>query len=248
MQTQRITRGTYGEIHPSSTGTPAPATYGHAQAILAQAIRQGTLDAPYCDVDKKHRGSALNYDLFDFARGVALVQRRNTVCSKYGNSPTKSYWMLRRRAGKVTVTMAPGKATIAKLAKSDLPWGGVIAAITGAKPAKIKTAREQGEYYKAVAVVDGRYLSIFDGVTEYRLGETTAQQTARQDHGGGWYVYGTPRAAATAELPDRCALADAPRAILKVRAEGAYCRYGSDHDTSKLAFSRLTPLEVAAHQ
>jgi hypothetical protein len=102
-------------------------------------------------------------------------------------------------------------------------------------------AREGGDsYYKAVAVVDGRFLSIYDGTTEYRIGETVAQRP-RQGHRGGIYVYPSLEAAAHASVPADSALADAPRAILRVRAEGIYCRYDN-----KLAFGRVTPLEVAA--
>jgi len=102
------------------------------------------------------------------------------------------------------------------------------------------TPREGGEsYYKAVAVVNGRYFSIFDGTTEYRLGETTTDR-ARQGHMGGIYCYDNEADARRAAVPSSSALLHAPRAILRVRAEGAYCRYPGD----KLAFSHVTPLEV----
>lgn len=101
--------------------------------------------------------------------------------------------------------------------------------------------REGGDrYYKAVAVRDGCYFSVFDGVTEYVLGETVSDR-ARQNHAGGIYVYETEGEARQAQVPDSSELLDAPRAILRVRAEGAYCRY----DNGKLAFSRVTPLSVA---
>ena len=99
--------------------------------------------------------------------------------------------------------------------------------------------REGGDYYyKAVAVVDGKCLSIFDGVTEYRLGETVVD-AARQGHEGGIYCYDNLEDARSAAVPTASVLRNAPRAILRVRAEGRYCRYGN-----KLAFSRVTPLEV----
>jgi hypothetical protein len=104
--------------------------------------------------------------------------------------------------------------------------------------------REGGnDYYKAVAVVDERYLSIYDGQTEYRFGETTSSRP-RQEHGGGIYVYPTYQQAMNASVPSTSALLDAPRAILRVKADGAYCRY----DNGKLAFARVTPIEVATTQ
>jgi hypothetical protein len=194
----RITRGTYGQIIPtiSTTGTAAPSTYGHAKSILAQAIRRGVVDAPYCEVDAKHRGSALNYDLYDFARGVALVQQRHTTCTKYGNSPTKTYLILRRQCGVVTATEAPGKARIAKLAKSGLPWGGVIAAITGRKPATIKTRTQPQETGFKVLQRDGDQLvSVWDQ-SPWELGKERAERLAVDPYGyehptAGLYYYAT---------------------------------------------------------
>ena len=102
------------------------------------------------------------------------------------------------------------------------------------------TQREGGDsYYKAVAAVDGKHLSIYDGCTEYKIGATIADR-ARQDHEGGIYVYATEQEARRAQVPDLSDLLDAPRAVLRVRAEGPYCRY----ENGKLAFSKVTPLAV----
>ena len=102
--------------------------------------------------------------------------------------------------------------------------------------------REGGDgYFKAVAVQDNRFMSIFDGETEYRVGETVSDQ-ARQDHNGGIYVYRTEQEARQAHVPQSSKLLEAPRAVLRVRAESAYCRYNS----GKLAFSKVTPLGVCA--
>jgi hypothetical protein len=128
---------------------------------------------------------------------------------------------------------------------------GHVAALYGVDVAELRRAvraarppappkREGGDnYYKAVAVIDGRYLSIFDGATEYALGVTVAERP-RQRHRGGIYVYRSAREARDADVPRTAALYGAPRAVLRVRAEGAYCRY----DNGKIAFARVTPLEV----
>jgi hypothetical protein len=102
-------------------------------------------------------------------------------------------------------------------------------------------AREGGDnYYKAVAVVDdGRWLSIYDGETEYRIGETLSQRPGQQ-HTGGYYVYASMRDAKDAAVPGNSVLGDSKRVVLRVRAEGSYCRY----DNNKLSFSRVTPLEA----
>jgi len=100
-------------------------------------------------------------------------------------------------------------------------------------------SREGGIYYKAVAVVDGKFLSIYDGETEYKLGEML-RQPARQSHGGGYYVYRTIDEAREAAVPGNSKLKDAPRAIIKLECGGNYCKY----DNGKISFSTVTPVEV----
>lgn len=100
--------------------------------------------------------------------------------------------------------------------------------------------REGGDtYYKAVAVVDGKFYSIFDGETEYTVGQEMTQR-ARQGHSGGYYVYKSIDEALAVKVPDASKLPNAPRTILRIRAEGQYCVYSN----GKLAFSRITPIEV----
>lgn len=113
-------------------------------------------------------------------------------------------------------------------------------------------------YYKAVAMLpDGRLVSIYDGTTEYVLGQTLVQRV-RRGHRGGYYVYDTLADARRAPVPPHAVYAKAPRAILRVRAEGQYTSYPCPctwcHDARawqdvpphapKRAFSRVTPLEV----
>lgn len=101
-------------------------------------------------------------------------------------------------------------------------------------------SREGGEhYYKAVAIVDGKFYSIFDGETEYTVGQEM-KQAARQGHNGGYYVYRSIDEAQAVKVPAESKLPNAPRAILRIRAEGQYCVYSN----GKLAFSRITPIEV----
>jgi len=87
-------------------------------------------------VDRKHRGSALNYDIYDYARGVVLIQQRLTTCTKYGNSPKKDYFLLIRSNGRIFKKEAPKKMAIVKLAKKDPEPGEIIKHIIGATTAK----------------------------------------------------------------------------------------------------------------
>ena len=63
--------------------------------------------------------------------------------------------------------------------------------------------------YKAVAVVDGRagqkYLSIYDGITEYRVGSTQRQAVA-PNHNGGFFVCPSLEDSVSVEVPAQSAL------------------------------------------
>lgn len=54
-------------------------------------------------------------------------------------------------------------------------------------------------YYKIVAKLDGKYFSIFDGKTEFKLGEALYQK-AEPNHLGGFYVYSSPKEAIYAHM------------------------------------------------
>jgi hypothetical protein len=121
--------------------------------------------------------------------------------------------------------------------------------------------------YKLVERRRGRFWSVYDGVTEYRLGqpvEAAGGEGAQPSHRAGLYVY------RTAEQALRCAGAGphagfppphampgpgpgagagagagprqggGSRALLLVEAAGPYCEYPG----GKLACSSLTPIEV----
>lgn len=81
--------------------------------------------------------------------------------------------------------------------------------------------------YKMVCLKDGVPVSVFDGTTEYRLGQTVMQRAADQ-HRGGLYVYRSlERCLARARklFPKKSALLKGPRAVLRVRlARGRMCQ------------------------
>ena len=121
----------YGEIVSSDNRY-----YRSGQKILSTAIRKGLLESPYCNVDGKHRGSALNHDIYDIAPGLILIQRRYTTCTKYGNSPKKDYFMLLNIGKKVIKIDAPKKMSIVRMAKKNPRDGDIIKHITGEKNPK----------------------------------------------------------------------------------------------------------------
>ena len=80
--------------------------------------------------------------------------------------------------------------------------------------------------YKAVAVVDGEFRSIYDG-SEYALNKTRRQKV-EPDHNGGFYVYRSAEMAGKVNVPSDSVNVDAPRAILKCEVWGRCEIYGGD--------------------
>ena len=108
--------------------------------------------------------------------------------------------------------------------------------------------QETRTYYKVVALVGDRMLSIFDGKTRYALEQVTAPPE------GCWVC---PSLMAVTEhslkLPSRSKLLDVPRAILRVagwNANGIAPREPDGHtpSESKLLVSHIMPLEVLPYE
>jgi hypothetical protein len=121
IQTAKINRNSWGAIVSADQ---------HAKMILADAMLDGVLEPEYCDVDHKHRGSALNYDIYDYVDNAILVQKRHTTCDKYGNHPQKDYIILMNINGEVVRADAPHKMAIARAAKLNPPIGHILHKIT----------------------------------------------------------------------------------------------------------------------
>ena len=103
--------------------------------------------------------------------------------------------------------------------------------------------QKQKLFFKQVAVIKGRFFSIFDGKTEFVLG-TTLHEPAQPAHGGGFYVYRTAEEALFADMyvshrqMHEGGLFVAPRTVLKVMAWGDCVEYPN----GKLSFSYLCPV------
>ena len=114
-----------------------------AQELLSKAIAAKKLPAPYHDMElhKRHGyiGRCLNYDYYDVAESCILVQQRETKRTKYGSSPRKDYFIIRRCGRGVTVVDAP-KAIVVKLAKISTRLSQVIQTITGRAKKPLKLA------------------------------------------------------------------------------------------------------------
>lgn len=106
-----------------------------AMEILVDAIIAGYLEEEYCNVDRKHRGSALNYAIYDIASNVILIQRRYTTCTKWGNNPQKDYYLLLHTHEGIVKIDAPHKMAIVRASKLGLQAGKVIERICGTQSA-----------------------------------------------------------------------------------------------------------------
>lgn len=102
---QPINRGYFGQIVNTITDGYNCPVFAYGSKAISLAVAQGMLKGEYCSVDRKHRGDALNYDIYDvdIKKRLVLVQRRHTVCTKYGNSPTKDYFLIKLTRNKVEV-------------------------------------------------------------------------------------------------------------------------------------------------
>mmetsp|Transcript_21889 Transcript_21889/g.66453 ORF Transcript_21889/g.66453 Transcript_21889/m.66453 type:complete len:196 (+) Transcript_21889:26-613(+) len=97
-------------------------------------------------------------------------------------------------------------------------------------------------YYKAVAKVDGRYLSIFDGRTEFKLGVRIARRPAL-GHRGAFFVHDTLEAARAAlnSFPKGSKLLKAQKALLRVSGDVPHTEARRVH--GKVMLWALVPLE-----
>lgn len=221
-----------------------------AGELLKRAIKAGLLGAPYVEVDRKHRGSALNYALYDAKDGIALYQSRYTVCTKYGNSPTKDYFLLRRKGRGVEIEWLGGseKARVVKLSRVATTLGEVINTLTGAakRPLKAKVARAVRMAYKIVEARDGTYYSVYEPELEWALGKIRIEAST-PDHTGGYYVF-ADSATALRVLERNKVFDDAWQrgkrlALLKCEVAGKV----HEHDNGKLCVSRVKPVQVVQH-
>jgi hypothetical protein len=90
------TRSAYDEIAFSIPGYLGG--YHHVSQRDIINLFRPALEQEYCNVDKKHRGTALNHDLYGYDpdQGVAVIQARQAICSKYGTSTRKTYFLVGR--------------------------------------------------------------------------------------------------------------------------------------------------------
>lgn len=98
--------------------------------------------------------------------------------------------------------------------------------------------------FKLVAIdSEGRYVSIFDGTTEYKIGETITQEV-RAGHKGGLYVCESILdLLKLGPLPSKSAMMQAPWAVVEMVGWGAKMKYNEISGGSKVAISTIVPVK-----
>mmetsp|Transcript_22889 Transcript_22889/g.35828 ORF Transcript_22889/g.35828 Transcript_22889/m.35828 type:complete len:133 (+) Transcript_22889:411-809(+) len=101
---------------------------------------------------------------------------------------------------------------------------------------------EAATYFKLVAVDEdeSRFVSIFDGRTEYRVGETV-QDEVRAGHKGGIYVCESLLdLLKLGPLPSKSAMIDNPWAVVQLTGWGNKLRYNELSGGTKVAISSVS--------
>lgn len=116
--------------------------YNIGRTLIRAAVDTGKITPEFFSVDKKWRGKALNYSIYDVKGNAAIIQHRLTTCSKYGNSPVKDYLLLQKCGAGISVTdINEFKPRIVKLAKSELELGSIIDIIKGKNKSNSKKTK-----------------------------------------------------------------------------------------------------------
>jgi len=96
--------------------------------------------------------------------------------------------------------------------------------------------------YKVVAVTeDSKLVSVYNGITEYQIGEKLIER-AKDNHSGGYYAYPTLELARNAAFPDDSTALNLPRVILECIGAGVRQVY----DNNKIAFTTLEIKNIVA--
>lgn len=117
------------------------AAMGKARSLLRLAISSGKLDTEYCKMSQHRRhgwiGWALNYAVYDITDSAVLVQRRETERTKYGVTPHKDYYVI-RRCGKGVIVTEAAKARVVKLSAVATALGQIIDTLEGRAKVPLK--------------------------------------------------------------------------------------------------------------
>lgn len=237
-------RGGYGEIASTPRVPERLAQHPTIREIATLdahlSAARTVLPGPYQDWDGKGRGNGVAVDLYGYADGgrVSVWQIRKSSRGSAGHylSVSKTYRLVTiGDEGPAAREVPPHK--IKRAAAADPAPDSPIRALNGELKLPAPGGAEWTAYKLVGITEDGRYVSLYDGETEYKLGKRL-MEAAQPDHGGGYYVSRTPEEARShgAGVNRAANMLNRPTALLECRCIGR----GIQYDT-KVAVGVLTP-------
>lgn len=240
-----LIRNNYGVLCVSDRTTPVDKdALEAARAICRTAASAGKIPAEYDDMEFSRKcrtpfGTRAVHEIYDIFGGEFIVCVRTTEGTKYGLKTLKKEYFHVKKWGNGIRVQAVNQKTVAKAAKNSKELGDVIAiCVRNTKKLDLK-CMQSTTGYKAVAIIDGEYFSIFSG-EKYTLGQLKTEKVADY-HKGGFYFYDDIESALTASVPTESKFYTAKRVVLECAVKGRRIRYGN-----KIASTFLTPHAVCA--
>ena len=177
------------------------------------------------------------------ARAARVEETASAIFRQLGFGPRGELVVRGGAAGALRSTGLYGRPRVARRA------GTAVAPIEYSSSIVTTLPPSARFYYKAVAVDDSsgvaRFLSIYDGMTQYRIGTDLYQPMDDDDHGetcGGFFCYSTPEEVFNAIVPSNSVLKNAERAIIKCAGWGRRRRFPN----GKVCLENVRPLSIHA--
>lgn len=171
-----------------------PEQQAQVVAFLNSAVKTGLLPAPFITSGKKEF-ECLNLDIYDVlifrgkVKSLVVQARGFWKHLRKGYTRGQKDYFLVTQAGRHMTVEDIEKATCAKRAKNTTALGQLIKHYIGKTSVACKKAKVLvWPAYKVLAkTTDGRLVSAYDN-SEYKVG-VWRSETAKPDHGGGFYYY-----------------------------------------------------------
>ncbi|MEO8119514.1 MAG: hypothetical protein ABI606_09360 [Rhodoferax sp.] len=187
-----LPRSEYGALNSSQALSPEQQL--QLKDLIDKAVKSGAVPKAYISGDKRHF-ECMNHDVFDVlifrgkVKGMVIQARSFWKDLRKGYTRgQKTYFLVMRSGKNVEVTELESK-TCVKRAKNTTVLGQLVNHYLGKKTVACKSPEVcVSTGYKVLAKDDdGRLVSAFDD-SEYKI-ETWRVESAKADHGGGFYFY-----------------------------------------------------------
>lgn len=188
-----LPRNEYGALDANQILTPEQRL--QFKNLLGKAIESGAVPASYITSSKKEL-ECLNLDTFDVlvfrnkVKGLVIQARSFWKHLRKGYTRSQKTYFLVMRSGKTVDVKELENSTCVKRAKSTTALGQLVNHYRGTTTVACKpgaTVAVRTGFKVLAKTIDGQLVSAFDG-SEYQVG-TWRMETAKADHGGGFYFY-----------------------------------------------------------